>query len=184
MGRSELCGTPGEGLAGENSAGEGLFAKCKIAAGELVCYYNGVRVPHSKVDKRPWRLNDNCISLDAECAIDVPSAFASTRVYTATVGHKANHSFEPNAKYVEVFHPRFGHIKGIRALKPILARHEVLVHYGYTNQMPKWYKQVWDRWRQQQQQREEQPARERGREPASASKRKRAKTSPLASAPP
>ena len=113
-----------------------------------MCYYNGLRVPHTKVDRRPWRLNDNCISLDADCAIDVPCHMASTDVYRATIGHKANHSFEPNAEYVQVFHPRFGHIKGIRALRPILPHTEVLVHYGYTNQMPKWYKQVLASWTQ------------------------------------
>jgi hypothetical protein len=49
VGVSGLVGTCLEGLADGNSAGEGLFAKRVIAAGELVCYYNGVRVPHSKV---------------------------------------------------------------------------------------------------------------------------------------
>jgi histone-lysine N-methyltransferase SETD7 len=169
VGRSSLCGTPREGLAGDNSAGEGLFAKCEIAPGELVAYYNGVRVPHSKVNKRPWRLNDNCISLDADCAIDVPLDFASTDTYRATVGHKANHSFEPNAKYVQVFHPRFGHIKGIRAVRAIRPREEVLVDYGYTSQMPKWYREILVS-----QKHERRPAGKRGRESSQASS-KRAK---------
>ena len=131
-----------------------------------------------KVDKRAWRDNDNCISLDAEYAIDVPKASASLSAYCATLvlslalshslfaslaraahslclcthyvpthrhtpqGHKANHAFANNAEYVPVYHPRFGHIKGIRAVKPIAAGSEVLVNYGYTSQMPKWYREL------------------------------------------
>ena len=38
-----------------------------------------------KVDKRAWRDNDNCISLDAEYAIDVPKASASLSAYCATL---------------------------------------------------------------------------------------------------
>jgi hypothetical protein len=36
------------------------------------------------------------------------------------------------------------HIKGIRAIREIKVNEEVLVDYGYTNQMPKWYRQVWE----------------------------------------
>ena len=36
------------------------------------------------------------------------------------------------------------HIKGIRAIREIKPNEEVLVDYGYTNQMPKWYRQVWE----------------------------------------
>ena len=36
------------------------------------------------------------------------------------------------------------HIKGIRAIREIQPNEEVLVDYGYTNQMPKWYRQVWE----------------------------------------
>ena len=132
VGRSRLCATSQEGVAGGNTAGEGLFVVRPVAAGELVCYYNGVRVPHRKVDhdftyshphmdtsfdarmhawihemhacmhacmnsylhtcmhpykvdKRAWRDNDNCISLDAEYAIDVPKTSASLSAYCATL---------------------------------------------------------------------------------------------------
>ena len=50
VGRSQLCATSREGVAGGNTAGEGLFVVRAVEAGELVCYYNGVRVPHRKVD--------------------------------------------------------------------------------------------------------------------------------------
>lgn len=49
VGRSGLCDTTLEGVAEGNSAGEGLFTRTPIQKDELVCYYNGVRVPHTKV---------------------------------------------------------------------------------------------------------------------------------------
>jgi histone-lysine N-methyltransferase SETD7 len=137
VGRSQLCDTPLEGAAEGNTAGEGLFTRCAIAQDELICYYNGVRVPHSKVDRRAWRDNGNCISLDSQHAIDVPEVHASLDAYSATVGHKANHAFRNNARYVEVYHPRFGHIKGIRALHHLKPGEEVRPYPQTPNRNPR-----------------------------------------------
>ena len=63
---------------------------------------------NGQVDKRAWLMNDNTISLDQDVAIDVPCQYVEEAAYCATIGHKANHSFQPNAKYVQVYHPRFG----------------------------------------------------------------------------
>ena len=52
-----------------------------------------------QVDARDWRENSNTISLDDDWVIDVPKQYASTNVYCASLGHKANHSFTPNSKY-------------------------------------------------------------------------------------
>lgn len=51
-----------------------------------------------------------------EC-VDVPPAMNSTGVYCATLGHKANHSFTNNCIYEPCWHPRFGHIKMLRAVR-------------------------------------------------------------------
>ncbi|EKX55321.1 hypothetical protein GUITHDRAFT_99101 [Guillardia theta CCMP2712] len=142
VGTSSLCGTKDEGVAGGNEAGEGLFLRTSAQEGELLSFYNGIRYPHAVVDKRAWKMNGNCISLDEEFAIDVPPEHSSIDRYCASLGHKANHSFQPNAEYAPCFHPRFGHIKCIRALRRMEAGEEVLVHYGYTNQMPRWYLQI------------------------------------------
>lgn len=81
-------------------AGQGLFARCHIARGEVCCFYNGVRITHSKVDRRNWSLNDNTITLDEETVLDVPKPFDKVSVYCASLGHKANHSLKhQNAKY-------------------------------------------------------------------------------------
>ncbi len=53
-----------------------------------------------QVNKRKWSENDNTISLNEnDIVIDVPSCWASTSKYCATLGHKANHSMPNNAKY-------------------------------------------------------------------------------------
>ncbi|XP_065059251.1 histone-lysine N-methyltransferase SETD7-like [Rhopilema esculentum] len=131
-----------------SNAGEGLFARKYIGPDEIVSFYNGVRIPHEEVDARDWRFNGNTISLDDEIVIDVPEGYSSTEVYCATLGHKANHSFTPNAKYDRFDHPRFGRIKCIRTIKSVEADEELTVEYGYDHnglgknnpEAPQWYK--------------------------------------------
>ena len=107
------------------------------------------RPPRSAPTVLPW------FSLSRARALSLSLCFARARTRTLSLcthyvptrrhtpqGHKANHAFANNAEYVPVYHPRFGHIKGIRAVKPIAAGSEVLVNYGYTNQMPKWYREL------------------------------------------
>lgn len=141
-------------------AEEGLFTTRPLVAGEVAAFYNGVRVPHKIVDRRPWRDNSNCISLDETYAIDVPLEYASTSVYCASLGHKANHAFgsAQNAEYALFWHPRWGDIKCVRAIRDIPEGEEVLVAYGYAAKGgPEWYKQARKAWQnsQQQQQKEE-----------------------------
>ncbi len=49
----------------------------------------------------------------------------SLNKYCATLGHKCCHSFEPNAYFHEIYHPRFGSIMSIVAIKEILRGQEV-----------------------------------------------------------
>ena len=96
----------------DGAAGEGLFSKVStkwvdgnnathhfyqhswnqiekgdVKAGQIVSWYNGVRVPCHVVDGRPdWSLNDNVINLDEETAIDVPPQWSSTKAYCASLG--------------------------------------------------------------------------------------------------
>jgi len=128
-------------------ANEGLFASIDAGENEVMSFYNGVRVPHSVVDARDWKYNDNTISLDQEIVIDVPAEFSSTTSYKASLGHKANHSFTPNCKYDRFDnHPRFGRIKCIRTIQPVRAGDELTVAYGYDHNKletdaPEWYKE-------------------------------------------
>lgn len=128
------------------SAGEGLFAKTDLKEGEIVSFYNGIRLTHEEVDGREWSLNGNTISLDDDCVLDVPSQWSTLNNYEASLGHKANHSFNPNCIYDLFHHPRFGHIKCIRTLRNIAHDEELTCCYDYNHQkpdstvdLPEWY---------------------------------------------
>ena len=86
--------------------------------------------------------------------IDVPAPYASLTAYCASMGHKANHAFDPaqqNAEYSTPFlHPRFGWIKSVRTRDGgagVKAGTELLVDYGYsTRGGPRWWKEGRRRW--------------------------------------
>ena len=153
-------------IAGAN---EGLFAKRKLLKGQVCAFYNGVKIPLWEVNRRNWSLNENTISLrGGYWVIDVPPHWSDCAKYCASLGHKANHCFEPspeetnnskeinnrnssgtknsstlrrNAEYAPCFHPRFGSIKCVRAVVYIEKDDEILVDYGYDSKhQPKWYR--------------------------------------------
>lgn len=121
-------------------AGEGLFTRRAVPAGQVLAYYNGVRLTHRIVDRRGWSANSNTISLDDDTVLDVPAEHASTARYVASLGHKANHRLPNNAEYAPCLHPRFGHIKCVRAVRALAAGEEVTVDYGYSDERPPWYR--------------------------------------------
>ena len=63
--------------------------------------------------------------------IDVPKPFDQLDHYSATLGHKANHSETPNARYTTYIHPRFGPIAAIRAIQDILVDEEITCEYAF-----------------------------------------------------
>ena len=79
--------------------------------------------------------------------LDIPDEFVSIDNYKATLGHKACHSFElacKNSKFECIWHPRFGHIMSIVALRNIEQDDEILVNYNYDIRIaPDWYKKLW-----------------------------------------
>ena len=61
----------------------------------------------------------------------------------ASLAHKTNHSFMPNAELDVFDHPRFGLVPCVTATHDIEAGEEVFVHYGYNlSNCPDWYEQV------------------------------------------
>ena len=79
----------------------------------------GVKQAEAETERRHWRHNGNCIALDeaAGIDIDVPQQLATTDQYCASLGHKANHTFDArrqNCEYWHYYHPRQGHIKCVR----------------------------------------------------------------------
>ena len=119
-----------------DGAGEGLFAKVRIAKGQIAAFFNGIKVQKTSD-------SDYCIALKDEerHMLDIPEKCRSTHAYQATLGHKICHSFTPNAAYDHVFHPRFGQIRCARAIKAIEPGEEVTCDYKYSlgKNVPDWY---------------------------------------------
>ena len=100
-------------------AGQGLFARRAVRAGHLISFYSGLILDckkgheRSSLDRRVEadgdrvRRNTNTLSLmdvtrpekkfDDLCVF-VPPEYSSLDQYSATLGHKANHDGEPNAR--------------------------------------------------------------------------------------
>jgi len=128
-------------------AGEGLFAKVDIPAGQIVSFYHGAYFPYgAKCD------NTNCdyqIFLDWKNApksdfLDIPEDCISTENYCASLAHKANHSFSPNCEFIRFYHPRYcGQSLAIRTMRDILSGEEFTVHYKYDiDDAPSWFLQL------------------------------------------
>eukprot|EP00762_Andalucia_godoyi_P002265 ANDGO_07544.mRNA.1 Histone-lysine N-methyltransferase SETD7 len=125
-------------------SGEGLFAKVALKTGDVCSYYNGRLVPDREIESWDYDRAKNVISLhDDDEDLDVPVPFDSTSYYRASLGHKANHAPKKsmmNAKYGRVWHPRFGHIRCVQAIKDIAKDEEILVDYMYRDKdIPPWY---------------------------------------------
>jgi hypothetical protein len=79
-----------------------------------------------------------------DVCLDIPRACVGLDKYCATTGHKACHSFKPNAGFREFTHPRFGRIMSIFADTDIEKHQEILVSYNYRiHQAPAWYQQLY-----------------------------------------
>jgi len=69
--------------------------------------------------------------------------------YRATLGHKVNHSFRPNADFCCAKHPRFGRIRCLQAVETIGKGQEILANYGYNPDSPftpGWFKELHSEW--------------------------------------
>ncbi|CAD7930903.1 unnamed protein product [Amoebophrya sp. A25] len=58
--------------------GEGLFAKRPFAKGELIAFYNGVRMTQAACDAREWHMNANCVTLWKDEKISADKAAEET----------------------------------------------------------------------------------------------------------
>ena len=77
--------------------------------------------------------------------LDIPVESQVLENYCATLAHKINHSFEPNAKFVDFHHPRFGRIVAVKTSNWIRNGSELFCHYGYNPlDSPAWYKVLYD----------------------------------------
>ncbi len=106
--------------------------------------FNGVRLRTSTWASMTAPHSDYRIRLNADIDLDIPDGATSLERYCATLSHKANHSNAPNAEWALVEHPRFGLIRGLRAVRDIAEGQEVLVNYHMNlADAPLWYRRVW-----------------------------------------
>jgi len=98
-------------------AGEGLYARRDIKKDSLVCLFSGSRKRHFR--HADYIFSDYCIKLDESCSIDIPDFYIPVTHYSATLAHKACHSFSPNSRFDMLYHPRFGKIMAIFAKEDI-----------------------------------------------------------------
>ena len=82
--------------------------------------------------------------------LDIPPKCASLNNYRASLGHKINHSFQPNCKWDQIIHPVFGRIPSIVTLMDLKAGTELTCHYMIDMQAAsiteelQWYVDVWE----------------------------------------
>lgn len=108
-------------------AGQGLFAKIDIDVGTIISFYNGIKVRSDHEFERPTPYK---MLLDDDHDIDIPDTMTTLDNYSATLGHKVCHSFQPNCETDVFHHPRFGLIRCIATLRNIMAGQEILINYG------------------------------------------------------
>ena len=86
-------------------AGEGLYAATSIPQQRIFSFFNGVRI-HCTRDLK-GESSDYRVRLTDDLHLDIPDKFISTSSYSATLAHKACHSFKPNSTFVPCWHPRY-----------------------------------------------------------------------------
>ena len=110
-------------------AGEGLFAVIAIETNTVVSFYHGDKVKPEDFDPESW--DGNCYKIFdprdyPRGTIDIPTWAQSSTRYIATLAHKTNHSFHPNAQFIIFDHPKYGLIPGIMTIEDIAEGNEVL----------------------------------------------------------
>lgn len=117
-----------------------------------VALFNGVRTRRLRRElpcdaRKDEEWSDYSITMSKDLSLDIPQDSVATAKYCATSGHKACHSFEPNAHFARFFHPRFGVIMSVVASQKISSGMEILVNYRYPlNTAPDWYRSLWNRY--------------------------------------
>jgi len=138
------------GQSNVEDGGEGLYARRNLTGGSLVAFYNGVRM----VKGQPSPYKDTGYAIFLEWVergkksgehMDLPPEFHSSENYTATLGHKLNHSFVPNCEWSNAVHPCYGLVPSVVAMMDIKEGEELTVNYAMgMDSAPEWYQKCWD----------------------------------------
>ena len=132
-------------------AGDGLFAYRDLPPDTIVSYYNGLHIEPWE-DYSPSSYNYQIYvdwkNTEGSAYVDIPMECIDLSGYSASLAHKANHSFSPNCKFISVDHPRyhinlhqqikrdtndlfkrFGRIPALKTIAAISRDAELFVHY-------------------------------------------------------
>ena len=148
-------------------AEDGVFVRRTFHPGDLVAYFNGVRVTEDQIYQRNMTKEETYQAsryyfslgyftpkswgIHPEICIDIPERFRSLVNYRTTLGHKVNHKFsdETNSYFEVVKHPLFGVITALVADKVIRRGEEVFTNYNYNlRTAPDWYREGYKLYRQ------------------------------------
>jgi len=135
--------------------GEGVFARHTLQKGAVALIFNGYKVPlgesnieweketeESLYDRLAYNIH---MPQEEDFFLDFPPSKADLRVYCASLGHKVNHSFVPNAEFSTIYHPRWGRVRSVVTLREVASGEELLVDYGYDLiRCPAWFRQLWN----------------------------------------
>ena len=111
-------------------AGEGLYAATSIPPQRIFSFFNGVRI-HCTRDLK-GESSDYRVKLTEEVHLDIPDEFISTSSYSATLAHKACHSFKPNSTFVPCWHPRWAKRRNSNAFCHFFPRNIIMHHANDT----------------------------------------------------
>ena len=129
-------------VSGLENAGEGVFAVTDIAEDTVACFYHGLYLlpgQASSDENSDYQIYLDWCAAPHSPALDIP-AEAYTQ-YKASLGHKVNHSWQPNCIYTKFQHPVFGHTAlAIRTIRRVGKGEELTAHYRYDPEAcPDWY---------------------------------------------
>jgi len=128
-------------------AHDGLHVQNHVEPNTILAFYNGQKLTSEEMRDAPsW--DDNAYRIfdptRKNGTIDIPKNFINYDNYKASLAHKTNHSFLPNAELVVFDHPRFGLVPCVLSTHDIKSGEEVFVHYGYElTDCPDWYEEAW-----------------------------------------
>ena len=87
----------------------------------------------------------NCPS-KASHTIDVPPKFSQITDYVGSLGHKINHSFQPNSEFVNFDTPRYGLVRALKTTVNVSEGDEFFADYAYdihSMAQPLWYRDLY-----------------------------------------
>lgn len=91
--------------------GDGLFVREDVQEGAILAFYNGVRLDKGEAEEPSEAWEDDAYKIldqtEEENVLDIPERFRSLDTYCASLAHKTNHSFSPNARFCLFHHPRY-----------------------------------------------------------------------------